>query len=79
MRQVMLTTVDNPHDPFTNYAAWNAFDVAAGYHSPGLLARIANLSPDLSPTDEAEEIENAIDEIVKHNVNGMFRKVVKES
>lgn len=44
----MLTTYDNPHDPFTDYDSWYAFDERAGYHSTSFLARIANVSTETS-------------------------------
>jgi hypothetical protein len=74
----MLTTVDNPYDPFTNYDEWYNFDDRAGYHTPSFLARIVNSSDDLSDEDQDRAIEFAIDEIVKENVLGIYRKVVKE-
>ena len=74
----MLTTIDNPHDPFTNYDAWNSFDIAAGYHTSELLARIVKTSPHLSEADTDMAVEEAIDEIVRENLSGMFRKVIKE-
>lgn len=75
--EYMLTTVDNPFDPFTQWDEWFAWDAAAGYHTPGLLARIANVSDDLSDADVNMAIQDAIDEIVKENVTGMFRKVLR--
>lgn len=78
MRSTMLTTVDNPFDPFTEYDAWYAFDTRRGYQSCSLLARIINTSPELSDADQAKATENAIDEIVFENVNGLYRKVVRE-
>lgn len=71
----MLTTVDNPFDPFTQYDEWWQFDTANGYHTNALLARIAKTSHELSEADEERAIELAIDEIVRENVNGMYRKV----
>jgi hypothetical protein len=71
----MLTTVDNPYDPFTHYSEWYAWDTAAGYNTCGLLARIVVTSDDLSETDQDAAIEEAIDEIVKENVSGVHRKV----
>lgn len=67
----MLTTVDNPWNPFTNYDEWYEFDQDAGYNTPGLLARVANATTDLSDSDYDREIENAITEIVVQNVSGM--------
>lgn len=71
----MLTTVDNPYNPFTHYDEWYAYDEAAGYHSTSFLARVALTSEELSDADQQIAIEDAIDEIVRINVNGMFRKV----
>ena len=77
--EYMLTTVDNPFDPFTRFDEWLAYDTDMGYNTPSLLDRIANVSDDLSEPDQALAIQNAIDEIVSENVNGMFRKVSKNS
>jgi hypothetical protein len=73
--EYMLTTVDNPYDPWTQWDEWFAWDQNAGYHTPGLLARIAQGSADLSEADEQLAIQQAIEEIVQENVLGVFRKV----
>ena len=73
--EYMLTTVDNPFDPFTRFDEWLAYDTKLGYDTPGMLARIAKISNDLSEPDQAVAIQNAIDEIVAENVSGMWRKV----
>lgn len=71
----MLTTVDNPFDPVTQWDEWMNYDEAAGYFTNSYLARIARLSPELSDADEALAIEQAIDEITQENVNGLYRKI----
>lgn len=71
----MLTTVDNPYDPFNQYKEWYAFDTHHGYHTLAYLARIVVTSPILSEADQELAIEQAIDEIVKENVLGIYRKV----
>jgi hypothetical protein len=73
-----LTTVDNPHDPFDEYLAWFAYDTSSGYHTPTFLARILKDSDQLSDADEELANELAIDEIVKENVLGIYRKVTRE-
>ena len=78
MIESMLTTVDNPHDPFTEYTAWYAFDVAAGHHTNSFLARLVKTSDDLSDDEQALDIERTIDEIVTLNVNGLYQKVTRE-
>jgi len=75
MASHMLTTVDNPYDPFTQFDEWYSFDEAAGYATCGLLARIVVTSDELSEADQDLALEQAIDEIVKENVLGIYRKV----
>jgi hypothetical protein len=71
----MLTTVDNPFDPFTQFDEWYAFDEEHGYHTTGFLARVVRSSDELSEADQDQAIEDGIDEIVKENVLGLYRKV----
>lgn len=79
MRIAMLTTIDNPYDPFDQWDEWYNFDTnVKGYNSCSYLARIANTSSDQSELDQNLEIEEAIDEIVKLNVLGIYRKVVRD-
>ena len=77
--EYMLTTVDNPFDPFTQFEEWMQYDVSMGYNTAAFLDRIAKVSNDLSQPDQALAIQNAIDEIVQENVSGMWRKVSKDS
>jgi len=74
-----LTTVDNPFNPFTQWDEWYAYDARHGYHTPSFLARIAFTSDDLSEVDQAAAIQSAIDEIVRENILGIYRKVSRIS
>jgi len=74
----MLTTFDNPHDPFTEFKAWHSFDVAHGYHTTELFARLDFNSEELSDADRNKANTALVDEMVRENVTGMFRKVTKE-
>lgn len=79
MREVMLTTADNPFSPFDDWDAWFAFDASRGYHTPSFLARIVVTSEDLSESDQALAIEDAIDEIMRENVLGIYVKLVRDT
>lgn len=74
----MLTTIDNPFDPFDSFNEWAAWDTKAGYHCSGLLARIAVVSHETSELDQHQAIDEAIDEIIRENTSGMFKKVTRE-
>lgn len=71
----MLSTSDNPFDPFTQYKEWWTWDDRQGYHSPSLLARVAITSDELSSTDQELAIDQAIEEIVEENFSGVHIKV----
>lgn len=73
----MLTTVDNPFNPFTQYAEWSNYDEQCGYFTNSFLARVARISDELSEADLDLVYEEAVDEIVRENVNGLYRKVAE--
>lgn len=75
VQEHMLTTVDNPFNPFTQFDAWYAYDTASGYHSLSFLARVVRTSDDMSEADQSLAIELGIDEIVRENVLGIYKKV----
>ena len=74
----MLTTFDNPYDPFDQYDDWLRFDLEAGYSTNSYLARIAMLSESLSDKETSDEIERAIDEIIKYDFRNIYKKVKKD-
>ena len=79
MGSVMLTTIDNPFDPFTQWDEWKRFDEDHKYYTCNYLARIAKTSDDLSDADYEHAIDLAIDEIVKFNILGIYKKVFPKS
>ncbi len=71
----MLTTTDNPFDPFTQFKEWQQFDESKGYFTCEYLARIVKTSPELSESEEEYAIQEAIKEIVQLNVLGIYKRV----
>lgn len=76
-RRVMLTTFDNPYDPFNEFTSWFLFDVEKGYNTCAYLDRIAKTSDQLSEEENRQEIERAIDEIIKYDFMNIYKKVIK--
>lgn len=73
-----LTTFDNPFDPFEQFSDWFRYDVDNGYYSCAYLARIAKTSEQFSDEENNQEIERAIDEIIKHDFMNIYKKVKKD-
>ena len=78
MEEYMLTTSDNPFNPYTHWDEWYAFDVGAGYHTTSYLGRIVKSSAELSASDQALAIKDAIDEILEYNLTGNYIKVYEK-
>lgn len=77
--ECMLTTFDNPFDPFEQFTSWFLFDVEKGYNTCAYMARIAKLSDDFSDEENDREIERAIDEIIQYDALNIYKKVRKQA
>lgn len=47
-KDFMVSTIDNPYNPLTQYALWKAEDERLGYYTQELMARLAPISNSLS-------------------------------
>lgn len=79
IKECMLTTFDNPYDPFEQFTSWYLFDVEKGYNTSSYLARIAKLSNSMTQKEENEEVERAIDEIIKYDFRNIYKKVTRNT
>lgn len=77
MRSIMLTTVDNPFNPFTQFDEWYAFDIQHFYNTLGLVARFAAFAEDLSDDELEAENQNAIARILAIDFENKY-KIVEE-
>lgn len=78
MANVRVTTKDNPYDPFEQFDQWLLYDNEKGYGTCSYLARIAQTSDALSDEENDEEIERAIDEMIKYDFENLgYKKVYR--
>lgn len=75
--ECMLTTFDNPFDPFEQFVSWFLFDTEKGYNTCSYVGRIANISDDMTDQEKAIENERAIDKIIKYDFMNRYKKVTK--
>ena len=68
----MLSTVDNPFNPFNDFTSWLMFDIEKGYYSCSKLGRIVNLTEGMTQKEMDDEISRAIDAIVDNDFTGTF-------
>lgn len=74
----MLTTIDNPFNPFDDFISWFMFDIEKGYDCCSRLARIANFEDDMTQKEMDEENERAIDEIIKYDFTNIYKKIIRD-
>ena len=79
MARCALTTIDNPFNPFTDYDKWFGFEVEHGYNTAAYIGRVAHTSDLMSEYEEEQEIERAIDEVIKLDPFGIYKKVIDSS
>ena len=78
-RETMLTTFDNPFDPFEQFNEWFLFDVEKGYNTCSYLARIVKDSNELREQESNNATEQAIDEIIESDFLNIYKKVQRNT
>ena len=76
--EVMLTTIDNPYNPFEQFDLWLLFDKEKGYNTCEYLARIVNLTNDMSEKEIEVATDRAIDDIIINDPFGIYKKVASK-
>ena len=76
--QYMLTTVDNPYNPFTDFEKWFLYDVQQDYNTCSYLARMINETSDMSDKELDDETERAIDTIIKNDFLNIYKKITAD-
>lgn len=71
----MVTTADNPYNPFTQFDQWYALDKLYGYNTLSYVARIYTGSNELSDEDQTRLWNEAVDEIIQMNLTGNYVRV----
>lgn len=78
VKDFMLTTIDNPFNPFIQFDEWFEFDELMGHHTCALLGRVNLTSDELSEADQEYNIEMAMSRIVDMDPLGLYRKIDKD-
>ena len=77
--ECMLTTFDNPYDCFEQFELWWLFDIEKGYNTCSYLGRLVHFTDDMTQKEMNEEVERAIDEVLKYNPLGIYKKVERQT
>jgi len=75
--EIMLTTIDNPFDPFTQFQDWYTFDCGKRYDTYNYLDRVVNITKDMTKKEVDEAYDQGMKDIVFYNPE-LYRIVSKE-
>lgn len=77
-KEIMLTTYDNPYDPFEDWDRWYSFDTRQNYNTANKLASLLDeefvsflLGPDL------RSIEEAMNQLIDTRPDGFYKKLIR--
>lgn len=71
----MLTTKDNPFDPFDEFTSWFLFDCEKGYYTCNKIARLAKVSDEMSQKEINDEFNRAIDTLIENDFLDIYVRV----
>ena len=77
-KSIMLSTKDNPFNPFTHFDEWRQYDITHGHYCCELVAKFSRCSDDLSDKENTDEINYAIERIIEIDPEKKFIKVEEE-
>lgn len=73
----MLSTSDNPYNPWTQYDKWLDWDTTHGYNTNSYVARLANTLDSMDEEATLEVYQAAVDAIMEQNLTGNYVIVPK--
>lgn len=68
----MLSTLDNPFNPFDDFTSWYMYDCEKGHNTASRIARIADLNSEMTQKEQDEAMRQAIEFIMKHDLEKKF-------
>lgn len=75
MAKFMLSTFDNPFDPFEDFTSWFKFDLEKDHQTSSRIARLAQIDPEMTQKEIDDEQTRVMEFIYDHDVEGKFIKV----
>jgi hypothetical protein len=73
--EYMLSTIDNPYDPFEQFIQWFMFDIEKQHYTCSKLARLLNITEEMSDVEINHEIDKAIDKLIELDFTNTFIRV----
>ena len=75
----LLTTIDNPYNPFEDFSLWDAFDREKGHNTCDLIGRLSQLSDDMTQREEEAEYDRVAEFIIYHDPHDKYKKFYRQT
>ena len=69
---MILSTPDNPYNPFGQFDEWYAYDESHGYHTSSIVARLTFFSDALSDDENQIAINDAVRKVYSISPKGLY-------
>lgn len=79
MYECLISTKDNPFDPFEQFDDWYRFDKEKGYDSNERVTRLAHFEENMTEPEVDQEYERAIDRLIEIDPFDLFIKVRRKA
>ena len=79
--ELMLTTIDNPFNPFVDYNLWLLYDKEKGYDTSERLMRVAQqyMFEGMSQVEMDKAVDKAMDDLIEIDILNVFVKGTEKS
>lgn len=75
-KECLLTTTDNPYNPFDDFKHWYLYDIQSGHNTCELVARLSFVSDEMSEKEIQNELIRVYDDIIKNvDFMGIYKKI----
>lgn len=78
MADYMVTTIDNPWNPFSHYHEWLSYDMTHCYHTDEWIAVLSKTSNDLGTEEQQEQVDAGVDSLLALDPYGLHVKVYED-
>ena len=75
----LLTTIDNPFNPFDDFASWYKFDCEKEHFTCSRIARLADIDDEMTQREVEDELERVMNFIVRYDPEEKYMKVHETS
>lgn len=75
MKRYLITTPDNPYNPFEEPDKWFVWDLSHGYNTSAKLANLAKTNRYMLDAAEQRVINDAVNDMIRLHPPGMYIRI----